>query len=125
MREARPRIAFMTGTDKAALLRSLIDDGELLAGVVLPFSSRREERLAPLIDAAVEANLEVLRPKRSDLTRVLTALEPDILLSAGYPYLLSSEQLAIARVNVNVHPTLLPKYRGPATAWHVIANGET
>lgn len=129
----RPRIstakeglsmAFLTGTDKSTLLRSLLDDGVRLVAIVVPSSKMLEERFSPVITFAEREGIPVIRPKRAKLETALRQLSPDVLLSAGYPYLLSAAHLSVAKFNINVHPTLLPRYRGQATAWHVIAYGE-
>jgi methionyl-tRNA formyltransferase len=118
------RIAFLTGTDKVDLLRGLAARGEEIVQIILPFSCKREDRLLPVVAASKDLNIPICRPKRAELEAALRRQPLDILLSAGYPYLLSAAQLDVAAYNLNVHPTLLPRYRGPATAWHVIAHGE-
>ncbi len=118
-------IAFLTGTDKSALLDALLDAGHEVRTVILPHACAREDRLAPVIEVARRQGIPVDRPRRSGLEAAIRQSAPGVLLSAGYPYLLTAEQLKVARFNVNIHPTLLPKYRGPATAWHVIAHGES
>lgn len=117
-------LVFLTGTDKETLLRGLLEDGAGIKAIILPFQSQREARLAPVIKLAEEKEVAILRPKRTELRGVLVELAPDLLISAGYPYLLKPEHLEIARHNINIHPTLLPKYRGPATTWYIIANGD-
>lgn len=117
------RILFLTGVDKSLLLDQLAAH-EQVVGVVLPFKSDREERLAPVIDIASQRKIPLLRPKRVELAQQLVSLAPDILISAGYPYLLTSADLSVASVNLNVHPSLLPKYRGKMSGWFIIANGE-
>jgi methionyl-tRNA formyltransferase len=118
-------IVFMTGTDKSFLLSALVDDGLDIRFVILPARSNREERLAPVLEVARSRGIEVLRPLRSELTSALRSTGCSTLLSAGYPFLLNDEQLGVASDNINVHPTLLPKYRGAATGWHVLASGDT
>jgi methionyl-tRNA formyltransferase len=56
----------------------------------------------------------------------LEALSPDLLLAVGYGQILGDETLAIPRVGaLNVHPSLLPKYRGLDPIWWVVYEGET
>jgi methionyl-tRNA formyltransferase/UDP-4-amino-4-deoxy-L-arabinose formyltransferase/UDP-glucuronic acid dehydrogenase (UDP-4-keto-hexauronic acid decarboxylating) len=117
-------IAFLTGTDKSFLLQSLVNDGLSVHVVILPVSSQREERLVPVIAAARKFGISVLRPRRVELAAALRSASCNTLLSAGYPFLLDAEQLGIAANNINVHPTLLPRFRGAATGWHVLAFGE-
>ena len=57
---------------------------------------------------------------------VLRELSPDLLVVAAYGQILSKEVLSIPTVGgINVHGSLLPKYRGAAPVAHAILNGET
>lgn len=118
------RFVFLTGLDKSKLLESLIEIAHV-AAVILPFNYASEARLAAVIELANKNRLAVHRPKRADLATLLKSIAPDALISAGYPYLLSADDLSVAKVNLNVHPTLLPKYRGKLSGWYIIANGES
>lgn len=62
----------------------------------------------------------------SDLSRLISTHQPELLLSIGYPKILPPLLLAAApRGGVNVHPSLLPKYRGPSPVFWQVALGET
>lgn len=78
--------------------------------------TRRSEGYKQIAAAAGERNIEVLVTTRlkSVATPVLAALKPDLIVSATFPWLLPPELLATARIGaVNLHPALLPAYRGP------------
>lgn len=117
-------IAFLTGTDKSFLLKAMVEDALDVRVVILPASSLHENRLIPVIETATTLGIQILRPRRADLAATLHSTACNTLLSAGYPYLLNVEQLEVCSHNINVHPTLLPRYRGAATGWHVLASGE-
>lgn len=56
----------------------------------------------------------------------LSAFEPDLMVTAAFGQLLSAENLAIAKYGcINVHGSLLPKYRGAAPIQWAIIDGET
>jgi methionyl-tRNA formyltransferase len=56
----------------------------------------------------------------------LAALNPDLLVVAAYGQILKSSVLAIPKFGaINVHASLLPKYRGAAPVAHAILNGDT
>lgn len=120
----RMRIVLLTNRDKMRLIKNLLNANEKIIAVILPAVSKRDSELKPVVDLAAKEGIPVFRLKRRELGRRLRSLSPDVLLSVAYPYLLTSEQLRVAQYSINVHPALLPKYRGPATAWHIIANGE-
>ncbi|WP_147445115.1 methionyl-tRNA formyltransferase, partial [Corallococcus sp. CA053C] len=64
---------------------------------------------------ATTPSLNVLRVgERARLPLQLAALKPDLLLAFFFPWKLTPEVLAVApRGAINVHPSLLPRYRGP------------
>src|ERR1019366_9455461 len=78
---------------------------------------------------ALEHNVPVLHPESintPDGVAALKALNPELLVVAAYGQLLSKEVLEVpARGGVNVHASLLPKYRGAAPIAWAIYHGET
>jgi methionyl-tRNA formyltransferase len=68
---------------------------------------------------AGEQNIEVLITTRlkTVATPLLRELKPDLIVSASFPWLLPPELLQTAQLGaVNMHPALLPAYRGPNAA---------
>ena len=61
----------------------------------------------------------------SKITQELIALRPDIFVAASYGKLIPSDLLDIPKYRLNVHPSLLPKYRGSAPIHWPILNGDT
>lgn len=56
----------------------------------------------------------------------LRAFDPDLLVVAAYGQILSRDVIAVPRLGaINVHASLLPKYRGASPVAHAILNGET
>jgi methionyl-tRNA formyltransferase len=65
--------------------------------------------------AAVPAGLDVLVPgSKERLVPLLQATDPDLLFCLGFPWLIPPAALAVPHLGaVNMHPSLLPRYRGP------------
>jgi len=82
-----------------------------------------------LLKLAHEENLRVVREKKmSDLeiTALFNKIRPEIIFSIGGVRLIPREVLKIPRLGcLNIHPSLLPKYRGRYSTAHAIFNGET
>lgn len=80
-------------------------------------------------EIAAEKGVPVFQPEKVNLPEgmaMLRSLNPDILVVAAYGQLLSKEVLAIPTQGaINVHGSLLPKYRGAAPVAHAILNGES
>ena len=88
----------------------------------------RPEGAASLTEVAHVRRLRVVPATRINAraTReAITALAPDLLLVSALDQILKAPVLAIPRLGcVNVHPSLLPAYRGPNPFYWVLANGE-
>lgn len=66
------------------------------------------------------------RIRNPDGIAALTAFAPDLMVTAAFGQLLSAEALAVPRYGcINVHGSLLPKYRGAAPIQWAVINGET
>ncbi len=78
---------------------------------------------------AVEHGVPVLQPESINTpqgVRDLQALQPDLLVVAAYGQILSRDVLSVPpRGGINVHASLLPKYRGAAPIAWAIYHGET
>lgn len=127
------RVIFM-GTAAFALptLRALVDAEEVIAVVTQPDRPRgRGRKLAPppTKELALDLGLHVLQPERVKEPPVITQLEelkPDLIVVAAFGQILPPAVLGIPPVGcINVHPSLLPKYRGAAPINWAIINGET
>src|ERR671912_706827 len=129
------RIVFF-GTPAFAVpsLQALLQDRFAVAGVVTqpdkPQGRSRSELIAPPVKvAALAAGIPVLQPVRpvgDVFTTSLRRLEPDLGIVVAYGHILLPEILSIpARGMINVHASLLPRYRGAAPVQHAILRGET
>jgi methionyl-tRNA formyltransferase len=79
------------------------------------------------IDACAAHDIPCVKATRidHDLHQRIAAFAPDIIISVYYPHLIHDHVLALSRtVAVNVHPGILPRYRGKfPTPWYIL-NGE-
>lgn len=118
------KIAFLSGGAREGALRHLAAHGEHVCGVITPYLTERNRRFERVVITAVELGIPVFPVTREGLKGVLERLAPDIIVSCGYPYILDSEVIASVHYAINVHPTLLPKYRGYRSGPYVLINGE-
>lgn len=116
----------------APILESLIQhDYDVLAVVTQP--DRRVGRkhvltASPVKQVAVEHGLEVLQPEKiggsPEMQRAID-LAPDLIVTAAFGQFLPTKLLKAAQVAaINVHASLLPKYRGGAPVHYAIMNGD-
>mgnify|MGYP001336614638 CR=1 FL=1 len=127
-------IVFM-GTPQFAVpsLLQLVDNGYSIKGVVTqpdrPKGRKRILTPPPIKEAAVQRGLPVMQPERlrtPEAINELAAWQPDLIITAAYGQILPKEVLDMPRLGcINVHASLLPKYRGGAPIHHAIINGES
>src|SRR5215470_11843951 len=85
---------------------------------------------APVKQSALTLNLPISQPDRiksnDDFRAQLTAIKPDAIIVVGYGRIIPPWMLDLPPLgNINLHASLLPKYRGAAPIQWAIANGET
>ena len=127
------RVVFMGTPDFAAVsLKAVLDAGYEVAGVFTqPDKPRgRGMKLAPCETKALalEHGLDVYQPasvRTEEALRLVESLRPDVLCVVAYGKLLPDELLAVPKYGaINVHGSLLPKYRGAAPIQWSVLNGD-
>ncbi len=105
---------------------------EVLAVITQPDRPKgrgREVAASPVKEVALERGVRVLQPERiksEDAERELRQLSPDAIVIIAYGQIIPARLLTIPRLGwINLHGSLLPKYRGAAPIQWAIANGET
>ena len=127
------RIVFMGTPDfAAASLNKLIEKKFDVVGVFTqpdkPKGRGMEMSFSPVKEIALKHNIPVYQPeKMRDGTAlgIIKELQPDILVVVAYGRILPDDILAVPRYGaVNVHGSLLPKYRGAAPIQWAVINGD-
>lgn len=128
------RILFMGTPDFAvASLRALVEAGHEICGVFTqpdkPKNRGHKMTPPPVKEYALTQNLPVFQPlKMKDGTAlaIVQELRPELIVVAAYGRILPEEILQAAPYGaINVHSSILPKYRGAAPINWAILNGET
>ncbi|WP_449036941.1 methionyl-tRNA formyltransferase [Phascolarctobacterium sp.] len=128
------RIVFMGTPDFAVgSLKALCESGkhEILAVVTQPDRPKgRGNKLlqTPVKEYALEQGLTVYQPqkvKTPEFVELLHELQPELIVVAAFGQFLSKEILELPKYGcINVHASLLPKYRGAAPIQYAIIKGE-
>ncbi len=129
-----PRVLF-AGTPEFALasLTALVDAGIKPVAVMTqpdrPAGRGKRLSASPVKRFALEQDIDVLQPETlrdADVVAELAALSPDIVIVAAYGLILPQDVLDIPqRGCLNVHASLLPRWRGAAPIQAAILNGDT
>jgi len=127
------KIVFM-GTPEFArvCLQALLDDGQDVVAVITqpdkPAGRGKKLQMSAVKAYALEQGLPVFQPERAnrgDFPAQLESFDADIFVVAAFGQILSQRVLDIPRFGaINVHASLLPKYRGAAPIQQAILDGE-
>ena len=127
------RVLFM-GTPEFAVasLRRLVEDGHTICGVFTqpdrPKNRGHKLAFSPVKEYALTAGLPVYQPlsmRDGEALELVRGLAPELTVVAAYGKILPEDVLNVPPLgSINVHSSLLPKYRGAAPINWAILNGE-
>ncbi|TCP29129.1 methionyl-tRNA formyltransferase [Scopulibacillus darangshiensis] len=126
-------VVFMGTPDfSVAILQRLIDDGHAVQAVVTqpdrPKGRKKQLTAPPVKELALKYDLPVLQPEKVRLPEVvedILSYHPDLIVTAAYGQILPESLLKVPKLGcINVHASLLPKYRGGAPIHQAIIDGE-
>ncbi len=124
------KVVFMgTPEFSVPVLKMLIEKTEVVMVVTQPDKEVGRKRIleaSPVKKLALEHNIPVFQPSkiRNDFTNVVDT-KPDLLITCAYGQIIPKELLECAKFGaVNIHASLLPKYRGSAPINWTIINGD-
>jgi len=128
-----PRVLF-AGTPEfaCASLRALVDAGTTPIAVLTqpdrPAGRGKRLTSSPVKEFALQAGIDVIQPstlKQADIISEIAALSCDLMIVAAYGLILPQDVLDLpAQGCVNVHASLLPRWRGAAPIQAAILNGD-
>lgn len=128
------KIVFM-GTPEFSIpsLEAIESEGHELIGVVTqpdrPKGRGKHMSPPPVKEWALERGVKVYQPKKArdeEFIAQLEGLDPDLIVTAAYGQILPKKILGIPPLGcINVHGSLLPKYRGASPIQQAIMDGET
>lgn len=124
---------FMGTPDFAAVsLKALKEAGhDVMCAVCQPDAAKdrgKKIKYPPVKETAIACDIKVLQPdkvRNEDFIKAIKEMDPDIIVVAAYGKILPKEILQIPKFGcINVHASLLPRYRGSAPIQHAILEGE-
>ncbi|HIY57792.1 MAG TPA: methionyl-tRNA formyltransferase [Candidatus Tetragenococcus pullicola] len=127
------KVVFMgTPEFSVPILEGLVEnDYEVLAVVTQPDRPVGRKKImtaTPIKEAALRLGISVLQPQKisgsKEMEKIID-LAPDLLITAAFGQFLPEKLLQVPKIGaLNVHASLLPKYRGGAPVHYAIINGE-
>lgn len=130
---ARAKVIFM-GTPEFAVpsLSALVGEGHVIEMVVTqpdrPSGRRKAMKMSPVKEYAVAHDLPLIQPaglRDTGVVNLLKQLDPDVIVVAAFGEILRRDLLALPKHGaLNVHASLLPRYRGASPVSAAILAGE-
>lgn len=128
------KVVFFGTTDFGIPALSLLlkNNFEVVAVVAVPDAPAGRKKIVtppPIKAFALSRGLKVLQPeklkKNHTMAKAIEALSPDVGIAAAYGKIIPKEIFDIPKFGtLNIHPSLLPKYRGPTPVQTAILNGD-
>lgn len=124
-------VFFGTSSYAREILEALAREKYEIAAVFtrpdVPQGRKQEVAPSPVKEMAISLKIPVFQPPKldSETIKQIEKLKPDIIIVASYGKILPREILEIPRLgSLNIHASLLPKYRGPSPIQNALMNGE-
>lgn len=125
------RVIFMGTTPfSCVVLKQLLDDKYNVVAVVTqpdrPFGRKKILKASPVKEMALEHDIDILQPEKiKEASELVLSYKPDMILTCAYGQIVPESILDYPKYKaLNVHASLLPKYRGGAPIHWSIINGE-
>lgn len=124
------KIVFMgTPQFSVPILEALIEKYDVIGVVTQPdkiVGRTKQIVYSPVKECAIKHNIQIFQPEniRKEYDEII-ALNPDLIVTAAYGQIVGMKLLNWPKYrSINVHASLLPKYRGGAPIHHAIMNGD-
>jgi len=118
----QPWIVLFGGAGREQIIERMVAEGLKIKAIAVP--NVKSEKLAKAVEKLSNFGLPVVEVKRSAIDLCLNSYPECNLFSIGFPYILPKAAVVGRPLALNIHPTLLPKYRGPTTGPHILMNDE-
>lgn len=116
-------IILFGGAGREGVIERLVKEDIDVRLVLVP--DKQSTRLKNSVARLISLNIQMIQTSRDELSEALSAHQECHLLSVGFPFIIPKSIYLRHKVSLNIHPTLLPKYRGPTTGAYILINNET
>ena len=115
-------IILFGGSGRSKVITNLYNSGINISKIIVP--KKQSEKLKDDIIKLEGLNIPLLAADKKNLKDILQFDTESPLLSIGFPLIISEEIFSKHPIAINVHPTLLPQYRGATSGAHILINNE-
>lgn len=122
MREMK--VIFISGGAREKTLEYLLNNGINIVAVVTPYVSEKNARFSRVLDVAKAYGITIYQVTNESIVNTVNSIDADVLLSCGFSFKIPDAVINHFEHSINVHPTLLPCYRGYRSGPYILINGE-
>jgi methionyl-tRNA formyltransferase len=115
-------IIFFGGPGRELVVEKLLKKGVNIKLILIPENIKK--KLESSINFFISNNIPIALIQKSEIIDSLKGINSTVFLSIGFPYIIPSSVYKKQHLSLNIHPTLLPKYRGGTSGAQVLINGE-
>lgn len=116
-------IILFGGTNREKIIFSLVESKKIkISAIIIPAKIRKD--LKNSIDKIKKTKLKIIKSNKENLAENIKKYSGFAILSIGFPYILNTSIMALHKYKYNIHPTLLPKYKGPTSGAYILINKE-
>lgn len=120
VKKNKKKIVLLTDGTRFKVIKKIIKLDMEIISVIIP----NKENNQGLYQFLLSKNIDCKMVYKNEEADYIDLLSYDILLSYGYPFLLSERIVCNNKLNLNLHPTLLPKYRGIGACNYALRRGD-
>ncbi len=117
-------IVILTGIDIRTYLSDIDVDKNRISILIPKTEKLLDSEVRRAIKNEYRCHVSEVEYNEAELLDLITEINPDILFTIGWRRLISERLLSIAAMNINIHPAILPQYKGYHSEPFVIINGE-
>lgn len=118
------RVIFISGGAREKTLEYLLQNNITVVAVVTPYISEKNDRFSGVLDVARLYGIAIYQVTRENIVETVNSINADVLLSCGFSFTIPDAVIDHFEHSINVHPTLLPRYRGYRSGPYILINGE-
>lgn len=110
------------GPGREDCILRILDEGVKVSAIIIPKTRNTKLELAVL--KLRNLSCELIETDKVNLDSALKIFSGKALISIGFPYLLPKNLFSLFSPALNIHPTLLPKFRGPTSGAYILIQNE-
>jgi methionyl-tRNA formyltransferase len=115
-------VVLFGGAGRETSVERMITERIDVVAIIVP--ARRNAKLEQAVSKLMALPCQIIQVNKGELEDALTPFSGNALISIGFPYLIPINLLKLYHPALNMHPTQLPRYRGPTTGAYILINNE-